>query len=102
VNIDDAFRLQKVLDQITDHLPKCPKCQGTGFEVTHKKRALAGGTLLYTVEHPCPDCKDHPGKASIQRCLAIAGGVINDVDEHGTGTWQSVREYLLTGELRPW
>lgn len=41
-----------------------------------------------------------PSGVSIERVIAIARGVINDVDEHGTNDWQSIREYLLHADLR--
>lgn len=50
--------------------------------------------------HPCPECMEDPGLASMDRIMAIASGVINDVDGYGFDTpWQSVREYLMHAEL---
>lgn len=83
--------IAEYLNKINDHLPKCLRCKGKGY-----LDEMVDGAYF------CPDCTENRGKASIQRCLAIAGGVINDVDEHGTGTWQSVREYLVESELKPW
>lgn len=76
--------------------PKCPRCDGKAT-IVETRRLHFNPAPDRTV--PCPECMEDPGLASMDRIMAIANGVINDVDEYGTGTWQSVREYLIHGDL---
>lgn len=77
--------------------PPCPKCGG---RAKIRKPLEMAAVHINTVSWvPCPECMEDPGLASMDRIMAIANGVIDDVDEHGTGTWQSVREYLMHAEL---
>lgn len=67
----DPFK--SVLRRLPRHqLPPCPTCGGGG-EVRGMNHDSPAEPL-----YPCPDCKDHPGKVSIEQVVATYNAVWND------------------------